>query len=320
MKRISPGIVTLAVCAVLFGLVAAYAAKQYLTPKPKEDKSVPVVVAKFNMPKNSRIQEQYVEIVRKPADQVPPGALNGTARVLQRINKEAILSGQPIMEDMLFPVGYAPSLSEQIPAGMRAVTFAVDQNNALGGVVSLQSVVDVSLTVKGEQPELRGITTKTILRAIKVLATSEGLFKSEDHPNPAIKNVTVAVTPEQANKLILAQRYGTLSITLCSATDAEFVSTDINSGDAVNPYTLLGLKPIEPKKPEPVTKTQVWRGSTMTEFTFKDDRVQDEKTITTTVQVEEPATSVVPASFGRSEATPRETVTKKALVLRGRGQ
>ena len=320
MKRISPGTITLAVCAILFGLVAAYAAKQYLAPKAKEDKGVPVLVAKFNLPRNSRIQEQYLEIVKKPADQVPPGALNGSARVLQRVNKEAILSGQPIVEEMLFPVGYAPSLAEQIPPGMRAVTFAVDPNNALGGVVSLQSVVDIALTVKGEQPELHGITTKTILHAIKVLATSEGLFKAEDHPNPSIKNVTVAVTPEQANKLILAQRYGTLSVTLCSATDAEFVSDVPNRGDEVNPLTLLGLKPIEPKKPEAVVKTQVWRGSQMTELTFKDDRVQEEKTVTVASHVEEPASPVVPASYGRGDATPRETVTKKAVVTRGRGE
>ena len=37
MKRISPGTITLAVFAILFGLVAAYGAKQYLTPKPRAE-------------------------------------------------------------------------------------------------------------------------------------------------------------------------------------------------------------------------------------------------------------------------------------------
>ncbi len=317
MKRLGPGAVTLAVCAILFGLVAAYAAKQYLTPKPKEDKTVPMLVAKFNLPQNSRITEDAVEIVRKPADQIPPNALATNARALMRVNKDAILAGQPILEAGLFPVGYSPSLSEQLPPGMRAVTFAIDPNNALAGVLMPQAVVDVALTVKGEQPELHGITTKTIMKAVKVLATSDGLFKVEERVNPALRSVTIAASPEQANKIILAQRYGTLSVVLRNANDVDTVPVSTADNDTVNPEILLGLKPIEPKPAERVIKVQAWRGGNMTEMTFKDDRVQDEKIVTT---AQTPAVEpVVPVASNGYNST-HVSAGDKAKVTRGRGE
>ncbi|HZZ74133.1 MAG TPA: Flp pilus assembly protein CpaB [Pirellulales bacterium] len=320
MKRVGPGTITLAVCAILFGLVAAYAAKQYLTPKVREDRGVPVLVAKFNLPQNSRLVEQSLEVVKKSPEQVPPGAMNSSARALMRVNKVAILAGQPITEDQLFGVGYSPTLSQQIPPGMRAVTFAVDQTNALGGILGPQAIVDVSLTVKGEQPELHGMTTKTILYGVKVLATSEGLYKVEERPNPSLKNVTVAVSPEQANKLILAQRFGTLSVTLRGADDS-VVAAENRGGDEVNPQILLGLKPIEPKPPEALTKTQVWRGASMTELTFKDNRVQEEKPISVAGSpLVEPLAPIVSTSYQRPEPPARDGNAKHGVVSRGRGE
>jgi len=299
MKRINPGTVTLFVCAILFGLVAAYTAKRYLEPKPVAEKTVPVLSAKINLPHGARLRHEDMELLKKPADQVPPGAMSSPARAYLRVLKSTIMAGQPITEEAMYPVGQMPTLEEQVPAGMRAVTFPVDRNNALAGMLMPSTNVDVALTVKGDKSDLQGLKTLTILRRVKVLATSHHFFKAEQKVNDGIHSVTVAVTPEQANKLILSQKYGTLSVTLHGPEDTETVSV-VDAGadtDEVTPMSLLGLKtppPPQPVKPEPVTKTQVWRGTSMTELTFKENQIQDEKVITAPVTAH--AEPVVPAA------------------------
>ena len=51
MKRISPGTVTVAVLAIVVGLVAAYVAR-HAVEKPQADRGLSVVVARVNLTMN----------------------------------------------------------------------------------------------------------------------------------------------------------------------------------------------------------------------------------------------------------------------------
>jgi pilus assembly protein CpaB len=309
MRRIRPATVTVAVLAILFGLVAAYTARRFMEPAPPApEKTVPVVVAKVNLPKNGRLREQDVEVVRVPVALAPQGALTTVQRAIYRVVKDTTMSGMPVLESALYPVGEMPTLADQVPPGYRAVTFTIDRNNALAGVLMPQSIVDVAMTVKGAHPELHEVTTLTLLRNVKILATSQNLFKREEKVGQALRSVTVLVTPEDANKLILAQKYGTLSVTLCSPVDSVAGTPNAieekNSNDSVNPLSLLGLKPVEPPKPVAQTKAQIWRGTSMTEVTFDAGRVLEEKdkspaAVANSSEPKPTGPQVVPTSYGR---------------------
>ena len=270
MKRISPGTVTVGVMAILFGLVTAYAARHYLNAPPAEPQrpaTAAVVRAKVNLPKYGRVREQDLEVVRVPVGQVPEGVVRIPSRAIYRLVKNTVMAGQPVRESDLYGVGEVPMLADQLPPGYRAVTLQVDANSALNGMIQPESYVDVTLTVQGDHPELEGIATLTLLRRVKVLATSEARFRrSEDRPG-SLRNITVAASPKQANKLILAQRYGTLSVTLRSSAEDELVADAEANYDLVNPSELLGLayQPV----PQPMEKTaQIWRGGSMQQITF----------------------------------------------------
>ena len=108
----------------------------------------------------------------------------------------------------------------------------------------------------------------------------------------------MAVSPKQANKLILAQRYGTLSVTLCSSLENDLLADAGAEGkrDLVNPNDLLGLvvQPI----PEPLTKTaQIWRGGKMEQLTFEVSAI-DESLDTTSVAEGHQATPALPPNGG----------------------
>ena len=295
MKRVTPASVTFVVFTVLIGLAAAYAVRhlnrapeQARTAAPRAKKAA-IVVAKINLPPYARVIEDYIDTVEVPADKVPEGALTIKSRALYRLVRSTVMAGRPIREDDLYAVGELPLLSERLPAGHKAVTLAVDAKAALNGMIQPESLVDITLTVKNDHPEIGGLATLTLLRHVRVLATSRNRFPaSEDRPGD-LRNITVAVSSEDANKLILAQQYGTLSVVLCGHEDGmgldstpvipasasagtddlvpqpDPVTSDPSGRDMVNINTLLGLRPVEVQPQEkPLPKTaQIWRGNSV---------------------------------------------------------
>lgn len=323
MKRVSPAGVTFVVAAILAGLAAAYAVRHLSKPevvesKPPATRMAKIVVAKFNLGQYARIIDDYVEEVSVPADQVPEGALTLKSRALYRLAKTTIAAGQPIRDQDLYEIGEVPLLSERLPPGYRAVTLAVDSKAAVNGMIQPDSLVDITLTVSNDHPEIGGMATLTLLRRVRVLATSRSRFPDwEDRPGD-VRNITVAVTPEQANRLILAEKYGTLSVVLCSQQEETVASEPTQFSEAitvpavptstgaatspaqttspedlnlVNISKLLGLPPLppEPIPEKPVTKTaQIWRGNDVEEVTFVSWQIQEAENATLVAQGQQP--------------------------------
>jgi pilus assembly protein CpaB len=298
VKRISPATVTVGVFAILFGLVAAYATKSYFAPpEAVRPPTATIVVARINLPKYARVRDQDVELREVALEDVPEGALRLRAEAIFRLTRDSIRAGEPVFDATLYEVGKSPTLADQIPPGYRAVTVSVNREAAVDGLILPDSHVDLSLTVSGDHPTLNGVATFTMMRNVLVLATNQDRYPGEERSFRRLRTVTLAVTPEQSNRLILAQRYGALSVSLRSSIDNELAASD--AGDnLVNPSDLLDLPVIEPIVQ--VKKTvHVWRGDRMQEITFLDDRIQEAHE--TTAAIQRKATgmpSMVPASFG----------------------
>ena len=318
MKRISPGTVTVGVFAILFGLIAAYAARHLLNVKPVQPPVVAgpematVVVPQINLPKYSRVREQDVKEFRVPVDEAPKGAIRVKQRAMFRVMKETIMAGQPLLDANMFPVGEVPTISERLPAGYRAVTLDIGSDAALNGMIQPESYVDITLTVSANKPELGAMTTMTLMQGVQVLATSEARFKGWEDTPSKLRNVTVAVTPKQANKLILAQEYGTLGVTLRSEVEGELLAGDNSVSDMVDPFDLLGISRVTPVA-EPVfeelAKTvEVWRGGKMEEVTFYGKAIQESLNATAVAAGLEP-TEMVPVSSSQS-ANPKKKPCK----------
>ena len=311
MKRISPGTVTVGVFAILFGLIAAYAARHLLDVEPVQPPIVAgpematVVVPQINLPKYSRVREQDVETFSVPVDEVPEGAIAVKQRAMFRVMKETIVAGQPLLEANMFPVDEVPTIAERLPAGYRAVTLDIGSDAALNGMIQPESYVDITLTVSANKPELGAMTTMTLMQGVQVLATSELRFKAWEDTPKQVRNVTVAVTPKQANKLILAQEYGTLGVTLRSSVEDELLAGDNSVSDSVDPFDLLGISPVTPvAEPvfEEIAKTvEVWRGGKMEEVTFYGKAIQESLNATAVAAGLEP-TEMVPVSSSQSAA------------------
>ncbi len=281
MKSISAGTVTVIMMAVLFGLVAAYAVRSYLA-KP-EPETVDVWVAAINLPKYSRITANNMRGIPTELDKIPTDAILEPGRVVGRLVAETIEAGQPVHEAQLFPIDEEPAMADQVPPGMRAVTISVNELTALSGVLLPDSLVDISLTAETDHPDVDEKVTVTLVSGVKVLATSQQRHRfSENSPRP-LRTITVAATPQQANKLILAQQFGQLHVTLRSSLDApQTVSLvkDSDEDDAIDRYDLLGLD-----APKPPIASQIWRGTAMTEVRFGQGEIAESRRATPAVEM-----------------------------------
>jgi len=287
VKRISPGTVTLAIVAILFGLITAYTVRRYLSDSGPQ--GVDVVVARFNLPRFARLQTENLEVVKMPAHKVPEGAIRTIGGAVSRLVENTVTAGQPVLQSSLFPIDGEPVMSDKIPPGMRAVTISVNEAAALAGVLLPESMVDVMITANGNHPDFPGNVTATLVRNVKVLATSQQRHRySENSPRP-LRTITLAVNPEQANKLILAQQYGQLSVALRSGHDEGIAS---NSANLVSPRELLGLPPARIGAP---IKAQIWRGTSMSETIFQPELINEAEQATVAA---ENARQTVPTSIG----------------------
>ena len=270
MKRISPATVTFGVMAIVLGLVAAYIVRQSMrkpvaAPPPPAVRPAPppmgaVVIAKSNLPVNSQVALADLIVVPVPAEH--PSIKTSIPRLetaIGRIVNRAIKAGQVVREEYLLGIGETlPDLADRLPEGHRALTVQVTGATTGGKVLTEGDYVDVAWTLKGNHPDLGEVQTRTLMRRVLVvdafanepLRTARGGLMTRAQ-GPSMSALTLAVTEKDANRLIVCEQKGTLSVTLCSAKDANAVEDDTTA----NFDEIAGLPPIPgpppPKQPDP---------------------------------------------------------------------
>ena len=152
---------------------------------------------------------------------LPDGAFRTSADLLKdgrRVVLSKIEKNEPILTSRVTGPGQRGSLSALIEPGMRAVTVRVDDVRGVAGFLVPGDHVDVVLTrLESAAGSTAGNSyADVLLQNVKVLGVDQIASSSEDKPTVA-KAVTVEVTTEQAQKLVLAGGVGSLSLVLRQA-------------------------------------------------------------------------------------------------------
>jgi len=177
-----------------------------------------VVVAKVEIPVGSRIIPEQLTIAQFRASVSPDGAFTVVDdKLIGRVAAISISPREPITEGRLAPVGAAGGLSSVIPEGYRAMTVKVDDVVGVSGFIMPGTLVDIVVVItapKGSGQE--EVISKIVLQNIKVLASGQNIDKPKDsrQVERSIKAVTLQVTPEQAEKLVLASSEGKLQLVM----------------------------------------------------------------------------------------------------------
>jgi pilus assembly protein CpaB len=111
----------------------------------------------------------------------------------------------------------AMGLPHKIPDGMRAISVKTTDVNDLGGFLYPGVRVDVLLAVKGaEKTSSRSLV---LVQNVTVLATGKQLTPDPSGKPTEASIVTVLVTPDQAQRIVLAEEGGTIYFSLRNGGD-----------------------------------------------------------------------------------------------------
>jgi pilus assembly protein CpaB len=133
----------------------------------------------------------------------------GEAGTEPRRAKARLYAGEVLLAPKISGYGEKVTIVQKLGENTRAMAIQVDAVTAVGGFVTPGDYVDILLTSTGQN----GLQAVTILQNVRVIGVDQQ--SEEDLNQPVVvRTITVEVTPEDGQKLALAQRAGTLSLTL----------------------------------------------------------------------------------------------------------
>jgi pilus assembly protein CpaB len=264
--------------ALVIGVVTASIVYQAIIGKYKVEAKVQptkqVAVAAANINLGETLTSQHVKLMSWPIESVPGDALGSVAEAEGRIALASIVVGEPLLNAKLAPKmaggGLLPML---VPVNHRGVTIKVDDAVRESGFVSPNSRVDIVVSIADRQGSMER-KAKVILQNIPVLAAGQSVEMRGNKP-VQVTTVTLALTPEESERLALAQTEGQLMLATRKLGDDRIVKTP-----GTNVKKLLDIAPVLARKrstptrvaaseePPPPYTVVVFRGSQMTEHQF----------------------------------------------------
>ena len=212
--------------------------------------TMPVVVAGTEINWGTKLRPKLIKTVEYLKGTFPEGCFHDIDAISGRVVTVTLKPNEPILESKLAPDNVkVGGVSAILKPGMRAIAVKGDKVIGLSGLIRPGNMVDVFVTVK--DPRNKRETTKLVLEKVPVLATGTKVEEGEGGPAP-VDVYTLAVSPEDGEKLALSSSRGKLQFALRNATDLETVLTK----GATIPKTLASLSPgPESEKPKAEKKS-----------------------------------------------------------------
>lgn len=189
----------------------------------EREAEIQVMVAKQDIWQGKTIDEEDLAMVMLPQDYVPESVLRATEQAVGRVPRERILAHEFIREERLADPEAGVGLNAIIPRGMRAMSINISDGSAVSGFLNPGNYVDVLVTIDGD--DSREAETQTLLQAVTVLAVNNRLGNRAESLERARPSVTLAITPDLAEKLTHAVAQGTVTLTLRNDIDVTHVDT-----------------------------------------------------------------------------------------------
>jgi pilus assembly protein CpaB len=247
--------------AVICGLLAVMLVTRYLSSVQEYTKDLNnVVVAKSAIPLGAKITIEQLALTPIPNGSAPEGVFRKLDQVVGRVAVTPIGVREPITNMKLAPEGVGAGLQAVIPEGYRAMTVKVDDVVGVSGFVGPGSYVDVVAVIVPVAigAAAQGPISKIVLQNIKVLASGAKMDSPDNQHEPVNVNVvTLQVTPEQAEKLVLAANESKLQLVMRNYADQEDTKTN-----GANKATLLNGESVRSEPAPPSEKVAETKAAT----------------------------------------------------------
>jgi pilus assembly protein CpaB len=209
--------------ALAAGGGAAYFAKGYITTQVRSEreqlqsqyKLINVVVAKADLAPGAALSAQTVALREVPKTFLHAEAIAAErwSDISGRVLSRPVRSGETILRSHLAQ-GAGAGFSAQLPEGMRALTFPVNEEASIAGMLAPGDRIDILFTTTAANESV----TVPLLFSIPVIATGLRTQANEnalpDKVQGPFRTITVSVSPADAAKITLAQEAGRITVAL----------------------------------------------------------------------------------------------------------
>jgi len=237
------GFALVAALVISLGITSVFYARITRTQASARPKTKRIIAAAVALQPGTPITAENLTEIDWPVNVPLEGLIEKKEEVTGHVLMYAVAVQQPVLRRDLASSA-SLGLSAKIPDGMRATAVKTNEVTNIAGFIFPGSHVDVLVTLKPEN--IASTETRTVLQNVLVLSTGT---KMDPDPNGKPENVnvvTLLVTPEQSEKLALAQNQGTIHFVLRNGGDS--ASPD------VRPVDIAELAGIAKKQLEPVVK------------------------------------------------------------------
>ena len=210
----------------------------------EEQQLARIVVATQPLEFGQPLTPENVRLQNFPASSVPQGAFRSMEDALRdnRVALRPIVPGEPVLADKVSGTDGRAVLAANLAEGMRAVSIPVSAVNGVSGFVRPGDTVDVLLTqrIPGDGAGSQDMMTDVILEKVKVLAIDQNPNERDVAPRIG-KTAVVELDLYDAQKIVLAERLGTLSLALRNVENQEpaaltaVTARDLGAGGMVRP-------------------------------------------------------------------------------------
>jgi len=235
MRR--PSLVTvLAIVAVLAGAIAVIGTHDYIDRSLAAERerlrpevtTVAMVVAKRDLQRGDPVTAETMAVRQIPSDLAPSSGIRPDRfeSYLGSTLAMSVRSGEPLLAVAIAGAD-AAHFSQRLRTGSRAITIAVDEVNALSGMLQPGDRIDLMLTAR--TADSRGDAqdkTVPLMQDVLILATGRQVRPDlrGDPETPGVQErqfgaITIEVDPDRAQRLIVAQRSGRITAMLRNPAD-----------------------------------------------------------------------------------------------------
>jgi pilus assembly protein CpaB len=211
--------------AIICGCIASLLFYNYLQDikeRYKPDDLVQVVKARTDIPRDTIVLAEQLTVVQIPGRYVHPNAIKERNEAAGKIALSDITAGQELLAShLLTPGEKSDRTAYSVPGAKRAISIEVDKVSGVSGGIQPGDRVDIMATVnipvldaKGnEKEEPYTLLTLQDIEVLKVDGVATGSNQSDK------KTLTLLVSPQEAQPLVLASEKGRLRLLLRSPVD-----------------------------------------------------------------------------------------------------
>lgn len=253
------GIAVVTACLASFGV---YRAVTRIPIREIEVARSFVVVATRSLPPGVRLAASDVRLAAWPTSSPVSGSFSKVDAVVNRALLASVVENEPLVQGKVARLEAGGGLPPSIPPGMRAMSVKVNEVIGVAGFIDPGTRVDLVVTIRKKDDT----TARTAVSNVQVLSagtrSEQEKAKTGNAASSAAAVVTLLVTPQDAERIALAQAEGQIMLVLRNPMDTEATATSgvhaaaLFGSDVAAPATPL-LTRVAPRKPPVVAAVAV---------------------------------------------------------------